>query len=255
MTSIDDVASDARATTFDFVDNMVVNANSRTLIVPDGLCDLSPLHSSPLDIGSNSPIQVDIWSIQDGPILYNIRTTAPLDTNVGRWVLVTTSATTVLECLRRRCGPSTIDIVLFLLKKGASFNTAVSAIDLPTSISCPSPERFVGLGFRDADYKPDAFDYAAYEERRTTFLLTPRGRAAMMQGGIVWRLAKETLEDRWNDVVQGPTDSVRSTGEELKLVDGRSLWDDRLTTEELNLICGVYKQATGMSVKVVAYTY
>lgn len=61
---------------------------------------------------------------------------------------------------------------------------------MPSTI-LSSPE----LGSRPAGYKPDITDYIWYERARDEFLRGPRGRVALMQGGIAWRLARETLED------------------------------------------------------------
>jgi hypothetical protein len=64
----------------------------------------------------------------------------------------------------------------------------------------------------------------------------------LLKGGIVWRLS-------WDAVgvevaLGGPSPEVFQTGHWF-LSEGAYLWDDELSDDELNLICGVYKVFTG----------
>jgi hypothetical protein len=84
-------------------------------------------------------------------------------------------------------------------------------------------------------------DYTYYEDTRANFLFLPRGRAALLQGGIVWRLAIEVLGDRAEDVViNGPSDDVLKFGSQMCYGENE-YWDDGLDDAEMDLICGVYK--------------
>ena len=60
-----------------------------------------------------------------------------------------------------------------------------------------------GLGYRQPGYKPTPQDYALYEDTRKRLLAEARGRAALMAGGIVWRLAYEDLAP--GTVLLGPS--------------------------------------------------
>ncbi|KAJ6620877.1 hypothetical protein B0H10DRAFT_1791071, partial [Mycena sp. CBHHK59/15] len=99
------------------------------------------------------------------------------------------------------------------------------------------------LGFRPAGYKPSKVDYEVYEKLRDSFLQSPRGHAARFAGGIIGRLARQRVND---DVAcLGPTADVFDTG--VRFWDGQSstaYWDDELTAQEIDLICGVYQVAT-----------
>jgi len=64
-----------------------------------------------------------------------------------------------------------------------------------------------------------------------------------MHGGIVWHLALESVSD--NAVLMGLSHDVFSEGSFLSLADGY-LWDDILSEDELEVVCGVYKVYTGM---------
>ncbi|KAJ7136974.1 hypothetical protein C8R44DRAFT_608026 [Mycena epipterygia] len=110
----------------------------------------------------------------------------------------------------------------------------------------PLPYRFTGLGYRAVGYKPTVVDHEVYEIQRDRFCGSPRGRAALFAGGIVGRLARLAADE--DLAALGPTNDVLISG--VRLWDGRSLtayWDDMLTDEEIDLICGVYEIGTGAS--------
>jgi hypothetical protein len=80
---------------------------------------------------------------------------------------------------------------------------------------------------------------------RNRFLASPRGCAALFVGGIVARLARLVVDQELASL--GPTSEVLRTG--MRLWDGQSsaaYWDDVLTEQEIDLICGVYEIATGV---------
>ncbi|KAJ6597166.1 hypothetical protein DFH09DRAFT_1023809 [Mycena vulgaris] len=84
-----------------------------------------------------------------------------------------------------------------------------------------------------------------YVSTRNHFLRTPRGRAALLYGGIVGRLARAVVSAE--DVLRGPAADATING--ICLWDGHSpyaYWDDCLTEQEVDLICGVYHVTTGM---------
>ena len=59
-----------------------------------------------------------------------------------------------------------------------------------------------------------------------------------MQGGIVWHLAVEYFKDQAGDVVaNGPSDDALRFGR-LMYYSGNQFWDDELTENEMDLICG-----------------
>jgi hypothetical protein len=99
-----------------------------------------------------------------------------------------------------------------------------------------------------AGYKPDVYDYREYEEELKVFLLQEDySRAAVLKGGLIWRLVKEVLGDRLdNYAVLGPSTDVHVVGSCLQLyTDGPELWDDELSADELDFICGLVPVYTG----------
>ncbi|KAI0741217.1 hypothetical protein C8Q76DRAFT_576504, partial [Earliella scabrosa] len=85
-------------------------------------------------------------------------------------------------------------------------------------------------------------EYRAYEERARALLIKPRARAAILHGGIVWRIALELLRsDAIGCATAGPSEECHVYGHEF-LAPSRQdpLYDDHLTPDELSVICGVY---------------
>jgi hypothetical protein len=161
------------------------------------------------------------------------------------WLLTVDDPLHVLECIRRGLGPGTLTIIRHFLSKGIAFHTwLVSSLgSIPASI----PPR-VALGFRPINFTPSLTDYVAYEDRRDAFLSGPRGRAALMRGGIVWRLAKEAASS--DSVLLGPSDEASAFGIFKTAASGllkpdTLVYDDTLSRDEMDLICGVYAVANG----------
>ncbi|KAJ7601564.1 hypothetical protein DFH06DRAFT_1025663 [Mycena polygramma] len=158
--------------------------------------------------------------------------------------IVVQSAANALETVRQGWGPSISDVAENLLSRGMSFMTCCRS-----TITSPAPLKlqrrsYSGLGYRPPNYKPDMRDYQAYVEIRQRFMSSPRGRAALLYGGIVGRLARS--EASKEEALRGPSDDALVEG--ICLWDGRSpfaYWDDCLTQQEIDLICGVYHVATG----------
>lgn len=181
-------------------------------------------------------------------------------TEQRNWFLAVTDATTALECLRRRDVTDTESMCEMLVKKGARFNTVTA--NTPSNVkellvekATTTDDNADGLGWRPKGYKPDGLDYLVYENKVRDFLMdSSRARAALMTGGIVWRLAMEFIgEDGLKSVLEGPSDRVSqnifSTCRGKTASDNAperfAWWDDSLTNKEMDLICGTYKVYTG----------
>ncbi|KAI0740292.1 hypothetical protein C8Q76DRAFT_608364 [Earliella scabrosa] len=100
------------------------------------------------------------------------------------------------------------------------------------------------LGRRPYDFKKYAAkeEYRNYEVRARALLNTPRGRAALLQGGIIWRIAMELLgQDAIERAISGPSSDCHLYGKEF-MPPSRQLpcYDDQLTEDEMSLIIGAY---------------
>jgi hypothetical protein len=130
-----------------------------------------------------------------------------------------------------------------LLYRGIQFNTLLPVNPLPRSIA-----PVLAVPVRLPGYKFTQDDYFAYEQERAALLRDPRiARAALLRGGIVWRLAVATLS--FDDVLDGPTTAatLRRQGVVLKTSDASvDLCDDGLSKLELDIICGLHHCLTGL---------
>jgi hypothetical protein len=220
-----------------FVDYLVQNRP-----VPAVLWDLDSQNPTPLRNDLNPAVRVK--PLTDNHVTYYfIQSMAPPSPSDPNWDLVVQDPVTALECYRRDMGPSIISIATSFLLAGKPFSTRIRS-EIPRTIpSHPSSQRqFVGLGWREQGYKGDINDYAAYENQRAIFLAHPRLRAALLKGGIVWRLARHSVE--LSLAIAGPSDEVFEYGNFITDSHGTQLWDDDLGEDELNLICGVYNVRT-----------
>ena len=89
--------------------------------------------------------------------------------------------------------------------------------------------------------------YEGYEEAHATILGRSYACAALLKGGILARLARESLNV--TSAVQGPSADVFSLGTSHRSLDGQLHWDDDLSTSEIDTLCGVYKFPTGQGVQ------
>jgi hypothetical protein len=102
---------------------------------------------------------------------------------------------------------------------------------------------------RPTGYQFTPHDYAAYLLEKAAILSQLNGRAALLRGGIVWRLARQILSP--DDALRGPSSAVtagRVGYSTDKLEAGLALLDDDLPLVEVNLICGVYECQTGLPI-------
>ena len=218
---------------------------------PGLLWDLSDCSHRPLRHGVDDLFQLTIKISCSGETFYAIKPVHP--NRHTRWELVLQDAVTVLECCRRQWVPDgdSDDIARHLVKRGMAFSTRVP----PPPTAYPPPPHYshppIGLGWRYPQYKPDAVDYAAYECARDALLRQPHARAALLKGGIIWRLAREHIDYSSNAVLSGPSEYVYHCGHALRFSDGQVSWDDDLSEQEMDLICGVYKVYTGMCPTIV----
>ncbi|KAF7965219.1 hypothetical protein HWV62_45059 [Athelia sp. TMB] len=198
-----------------------------------------------MDVDSVDPIQAVGKHASIRPIklgsrtVYDIIPHAAENTDEPSWKLVVEDATTALECVRAAPPDTTRQsLAEFFFITGRPFRTLRCAP--PTDPIPALPVR--SLGSRPQNFLASAIDLRAYEYRRGRFLKSDRARAAALHGGIVWRLTMESFTRE--QISDGPTDLATSL---YNRMDGESdgAWDDQLSEEELDLICGVYKVHTG----------
>lgn len=97
-------------------------------------------------------------------------------------------------------------------------------------------ESYIPVPRRHVEWQPDQHDYRAYEHHRTRVLMLPRARAALTEGGILWRLARDA------DVIPTAavfTNSSQATTYRPDVARLSDLCADRLSTRDVNILCGV----------------
>jgi len=204
--------------------------------VPEELCDLRQD-----ELRQQWHIQARSMTLTDK--VYYFITPASMETDSTELMLATTSAVAVIEIVRRQWGPGLIEIMRQLLDRSISFNTFILG-----SWNSLVPRNIIphynGLGYRPPNYSPDQIDYRAYEHLRLRLLNSSKGRAAMLMGGIVARLARDVVS--YETVCLGPSDNVEYDGLQLSHQSQMlAFFDDQLTEDDVNVICGVYKVDTG----------
>lgn len=203
--------------------------------VPPHIWDLDPASARPV-MFFNSDIVVE--RVTTGPrVFYRIVPLHPPAGEAPQWDLVVPDAITAVECLRRSHPTlGKAGLVQFFSQTGRPFFTRMPVHPQPTPARVP--HFLSSFAERHHEYSPDPLDYKGYERDRAVFLQSDRARAAIKEGGIVWRLAVDHL--RLADVMAGPVDLPSAVYERF---DGEAVGscDDELTTDELNLMCGVYR--------------
>jgi hypothetical protein len=79
----------------------------------------------------------------------------------------------------------------------------------------------------------------------------PHARAALLEGGIIWQLAKEVLGDSLDEeVLYGPSLYVAQFGK-LVLLGSQEFWDDTLSNQECDFIIGMNRTYTGKQISLL----
>ncbi|PBK60320.1 hypothetical protein ARMSODRAFT_1026714 [Armillaria solidipes] len=66
--------------------------------------------------------------------------------------------------------------------------------------------------------------------------------AALKHGGLIWQLAVEMKLERFKELIlTGPSRRVTQIGGVHCMADGDELWDEMLTEDQIDIICGMYK--------------
>ena len=154
----------------------------------------------------------------------------------------------VNELIREHCGTSAYDLSRSLLRKGVPFKTLVPYL-LPPQLMFPAPlmpmfreDIPLGLGIRRAgDSNFTLKDYEDYIQRCREFVWSPPGRAALLAGGILRRLAISALGDNLDElrILSGPSPYL--TRQNYIAFNGSGYVDDVITEHQADILAGVYR--------------
>ena len=185
-------------------------------------------------------LQITRWKTANCDLFAIQYDASALDEHVDYAVLV--DALTAVELFRRRNIRSCVEAVTFLAANGISFRTVRDFHPLVGALRGVSLD--ICLGWRHRTFQATPYDYASYERRARDLLSGPRGRAAILRGGIVWRLACLLLDvqpHEYPPATRGPSEQALEYGEVFVPPRGSPHYDDALSNEELDLVCGTYK--------------
>jgi hypothetical protein len=163
----------------------------------------------------------------------------------GPWIIALTTAADALFVYRLlvRKDFSVVSLGELLINEGICFHTLQPLPHLSVKSNISTVRSLIPI--RVNDYKFNLHDYHAYIQERARILSSPRGRAALLEGGLIGRIAKEHLGH--HSAALGPSSAVTNHRQGFSVTDtpGITYWDDRLTDDEIHLICGMYHCYTG----------
>jgi len=228
---LDDVQPAIRRAAHDFV-NTVVNPNLRYDDLP-ATWDISPAAMDSTSLVLNLDV-LSIYSKQTRKRSVYVISPGRKNADKCPWSIAVEDVLTVLQIYRS--GYRTMDgIAKMLLEDALPFRTVLRRPfhRIPRPISAKFRSR--GLGFRRKGFIPTMADYRDYESARRDVLESGFGRAILLRGGLISRIAREFVP--YNEVLLGPM-----VGDEIvcDASDSDSFVDDDVTMQLLDIVCGVY---------------
>lgn len=170
-----------------------------------------------------------------------------------KMVLLIKCPVSVLHIVRCAWGPDLHIVASQLIRHGIRFHILVRGDPPPQAAAlwreAAHASTLCFLGFRRAGYTPDIHDWRAYETERDQFLRSARGRAAVLAGGLLSRMATTTVSEE-NVIFGGDPERLQRQGRCFWEHEGAGYWDDFLTPVEVDLLCGVYMVERGKCVAV-----
>ena len=165
------------------------------------------------------------------------------------WTIALTTATDALFVYRLLIEKnfSALSLIFLLIDEGIRFLTLQPLLPTIKTTIRTVPAM---IPIRVKDYVFSDSDYYSYVQERARILSSPRGRAALLEGGIIGRIAKEHLgHDR---AALGPSSAVTVHRQGFFVADSGTLYgDDRLTDDEIATICGMYRCYTGKKKSII----
>ena len=231
-----------------FLDNMLSD------IWPSGsIWDLGEDCNMPLaEASQGSSFQV-LPIITEGDHCYIV--SSKKDSMVPR-VLEFCDPAIVLECLHQQ-EPTMHELAISLSQHRVPFNTCLRQSQIDTT-SVPHIHRPFKLGWCKLLDRGSHLEYNFYIESHNTLLNCPHGHAALLEGGIIWRLAINGLGSLVETLIlDSPSSDVLKNGIVVKCSNNQEswLWDDALSDSDKDVICGVYRVYTSQLLACAMMAY
>ena len=119
------------------------------------------------------------------------------------WKLAVPSAVDALYICRLDPNFDEYNIACCLVQQGICFQMLLPLRDIPRSPDSNHPQGIHMLPIHISGYQFTLKDYEAYHRQCHAILAQPRAHAALLQGGIIWRLALEFIS--FDDALRGPS--------------------------------------------------
>ena len=151
-----------------------------------------------------------------------------------------TDPVSVLECMRYE-GPDYRSLLRHLVQRGIQFRTVQKDRQIR---QWTSKYTRATLPIRVSTSSLTNVDYIQYLQRMRSLVMNNEriSRAALMTGGFIWRLVIEVA--KIDSVLNGPSlerlDQVLVLEKEIGAPEPEKYYDDTLTQEEEDIICGVF---------------
>ncbi|KAF8156129.1 hypothetical protein B0H34DRAFT_799189 [Crassisporium funariophilum] len=174
------------------------------------------------------------------------------------WVLGVHSATAALYVcryiLKNPMAHTIVTVAHRLLDRGIPFRTLLPLTCSPRQVTITEPYMPQSYRLSDHTFTKADFDVAMLACR--SVLSSPQGRAALLQGGIVGRIAREYVSK--DGVLGGPSIEVTAHRVGYLVPSGDNnvkFCDDQLTANEVAIICGTYSLHTPYKGQVAVWTW
>ncbi|TFK59526.1 hypothetical protein BDN72DRAFT_865078 [Pluteus cervinus] len=170
------------------------------------------------------------------------------------WKLAVTRASDLLVVFRQEASLTDYEMACKLVGLGIKILTLQPQpyIPQPTPPSRTFPILLPGHEFTSGDYE-------IYVRQRTAFLRSPRGRAALLSGGYLWRFAVEAVSIQ--QALLGPSKDripvLTANKHPIRVPSkpGYVFYDDQLTEYETLLLCGTYVCYTGQGRQITLMSW
>ena len=192
---------------YQFVVSLITNRNNLAALQQIADYDISHNATLPLINQREAGFIILLNRLDDGSICYIIDTNSQYSTN--QWSILLTDPTTVIQCMRMHFKGSLKYMACYLYYSGIPFNTCILH-DVPGVQDVPY--RPLSLGWCPKEHAPMTEDYGEYQATLDCLFSRPYARAALLEGGLVWRIALLYLSDGVLEVTKGPSFDTSSLG-------------------------------------------
>ena len=132
-----------------------------------------------------------------------------------------------------------------LLRTWSIISTTVAYHSIPASSRMYLNNKTCLTDLSHLEHVPTTENYGEYQVTLDHLFCWPYSRATLLQGGLIWHIALLYLDNSVLEVMRGPSLDAALLGMHWVLAGGYTLYDDRLSDTEIDVICGVYKIVTG----------